>query len=155
GQAFTMVQETAVRVAVEQAELRRGVRDVFLNLARRSQALLHRQLGLLDTMERRTTEADELEDLFRVDHLATRMRRNAENLLVLSGATPGGGGRQPAAVMDVAGGALAEVEDSPGVTVLPIADAAIIGRAVGDVTPLLAELIENAVSFSPPYTTVH
>jgi methyl-accepting chemotaxis protein len=87
GQAFNDVQSTAIRVAVEQAELRRSVRDVFLSLARRSQALLHRQLGLLDAMERRATDAEELAELFRVDHLATRMRRNAENLIVLSGAT--------------------------------------------------------------------
>jgi signal transduction histidine kinase len=154
-QAFNAVQETAVRVAVEQAELRRGVRDVFLSLARRSQALIHRQLGLLDGMERRAADAEELDDLFRVDHLATRMRRNAENLIVLSGAAAGRGWRNPVAMVDVVRGALAEVEDYTRVTVLPIANAAVVGRAVGDVIHLLAELIENAVSFSPPYTTVN
>ncbi|MEN3305131.1 MAG: hypothetical protein V7603_1333 [Micromonosporaceae bacterium] len=155
GHAFNAVQETAVRVAVEQAELRRGVRDVFLSLARRSQALLHRQLGLLDTMERRAGDAEELADLFRVDHLATRMRRNAENLIVLSGAVAGRGWRNPVPIVDVVRGALAEVEDYTRVTVLPIEPAALAGRAVGDVIHLLAELIENAVSFSPPYTAVH
>jgi signal transduction histidine kinase len=155
GRAFNAVQETAVRVAVEQAELRRGVRDVFLSLARRSQALLHRQLGLLDTMERRAGDAEELADLFRVDHLATRMRRNAENLIVLSGAVAGRGWRNPVPIVDVVRGALAEVEDYTRVTVLPIEPAALAGRAVGDVIHLLAELIENAVSFSPPYTAVH
>jgi signal transduction histidine kinase len=154
GRAFNAVQETAVRVAVEQAELRRGIRDVFLSLARRSQALLHRQLGLLDAMERRSTEAEELADLFRVDHLATRMRRNAENLIVLSGAVAGRGWRNPVPMVDVVRGALAEVEDYTRVTVLPIEQAALAGRAVGDVIHLLAELIENAVSFSPPYTAV-
>ena len=89
GKAFNAVQETAMRTAVEQAELRRNVREVFLSLARRTQALVHRQLTLLDAMERREHDAEELEDLFRVDHLATRMRRNAENLIVLSGSTPG------------------------------------------------------------------
>ncbi|MEE3917803.1 hypothetical protein V2I01_00910 [Micromonospora sp. BRA006-A] len=91
------MQETAVRTAVEQAELRRSVRDVFLSLARRTRALVHRQLTLLDAMERREHDAEELEDLFRVDHLATRMRRNAENLIVLSGSTPGrpGGATSP------------------------------------------------------------
>lgn len=89
GKAFNAVQETALRTAVEQAELRRNVREVFLSLARRTQALVHRQLTLLDAMERREHDAEELEDLFRVDHLATRMRRNAENLIVLSGSTPG------------------------------------------------------------------
>ncbi len=154
GQAFNTVQETAVRVAVEQAELRRSVRDVFLSLARRSQALLHRQLALLDSMERRSTEPEELSELFRIDHLATRMRRNAENLIVLSGATAGRAWRKPVAMLDVLRGALAEVEDYTRVEVLPVGAASLQGRAVGDVIHLLAELIENAVSFSPPETTV-
>jgi signal transduction histidine kinase len=154
GQAFNAVQETAVRVAVEQAELRRSVRDVFLSLARRSQALLHRQLGLLDAMERRSTDAEELSELFRIDHLATRMRRNAENLIVLSGATAGRAWRKPVPMVDVLRGALAEVEDYTRVTVLPVGSAPLLGRAVGDVIHLLAELIENAVSFSPPQTAV-
>ena len=153
GQAFNEVQETAVRVAVEQAELRRSVRDVFLSLARRSQALLHRQLGLLDAMERRETDAEELDELFRVDHLATRMRRNAENLIVLSGATAGRAWRKPVPMVDVLRGALAEVEDYTRVTrAARAATVALAGRAVGDVIHLLAELIENAVSFSPPHT---
>jgi hypothetical protein len=154
GEAFNAVQETAVRVAVEQAELRRSVRDVFLSLARRSQALLHRQLGLLDAMERRATDAEELAELFRIDHLATRMRRNAENLIVLSGATAGRAWRKPVPMVDVLRGALAEVEDYTRVTVLPVGPASLVGRAVGDVIHLLAELIENAVSFSPPQTVV-
>jgi signal transduction histidine kinase len=153
-EAFNAVQEQAVRVAVEQAELRRSVRDVFLSLARRSQALLHRQLGLLDAMERRTNDAEELAELFRVDHLATRMRRNAENLIVLSGATAGRAWRKPVPMVDVLRGALAEVEDYTRVTVVPVGNASLLGRAVGDVIHLLAEMIENAVSFSPPQTTV-
>jgi signal transduction histidine kinase len=154
GQAFNTVQETAVRVAVEQAELRRGVREVFLSLARRSQALLHRQLSLLDAMERRAGDAEELAELFRVDHLATRMRRNAENLIVLSGAAPGRAWRKPVPLVDVVRGAIAEVEDYTRVSVAPIDEAALTGRAVGDVIHLLAELIENAASFSPPHTAV-
>jgi len=154
GEAFNQVQETAIRVAVEQAELRRSVRDVFLSLARRSQALLHRQLGLLDQMERRATDAEELAELFRIDHLATRMRRNAENLIVLAGATAGRAWRKPVPMVDVLRGALAEVEDYTRVTVMPVGNASLVGRAVGDVIHLLAELIENAVSFSPPQTTV-
>ncbi|MCI0687874.1 MAG: ATP-binding protein, partial [Sporichthyaceae bacterium] len=154
GRAFTTVQQTAVRVAVEQAELRRSVRDVFLSLARRSQALLHRQLGLLDAMERRSTDAEELAELFRVDHLATRMRRNAENLIVLSGATAGRAWRKPVPLVDVLRGALAEVEDYTRVTVAPVGPASLVGRGVGDVIHLLAELIENAVTFSPPQTVV-
>jgi signal transduction histidine kinase len=154
GEAFNQVQETAIRVAVEQAELRRSVRDVFLSLARRSQALLHRQLGLLDAMERRATDSEQLAELFRVDHLATRMRRNAENLIVLSGATAGRAWRRPVPMVDVLRGALAEVEDYTRVTVLPVGSASLLGRSVGDVIHLLAELIENAVSFSPPQTLV-
>jgi anti-sigma regulatory factor (Ser/Thr protein kinase) len=152
GLAFNSVQQTAIRTAVEQAELRRGIRDILLSLARRSQALVHRQLTLLDTMERREDDAKELEELFRVDHLATRMRRNAENLIVLSGATPARGWRRPVPMIDVVRSAVAEVEDYTRVTVLPMGEVALAGRAVGDIVHLLAELIENAVSFSPPYT---
>ncbi|QKW15248.1 nitrate- and nitrite sensing domain-containing protein [Verrucosispora sp. NA02020] len=154
GKAFTVVQETAIRTAVEQAELRRAVRDVFLSLARRTQALVHRQLTLLDSMERREQDAEELEDLFRVDHLATRMRRNAENLIVLSGSTPGRAWRRSVPMVDVVRGAVGEVEDYTRVQVLPISGVSLAGRAVGDVIHLLAELIENGLSFSPPHTTV-
>jgi signal transduction histidine kinase len=154
GQTFNAVQETAVRVAVEQAELRRGVRDIFLNLARRTQALVHRQLTLLDEMERRHDNAAQLDDLFRLDHLATRMRRNAENLIVLSGATPGRAWRRTVPMVDVIRGAVAEVEDYTRVTVLPTGEYGLAGRAVSDVIHLLAELVENALSFSPPHTEV-
>ncbi|WP_371409430.1 nitrate- and nitrite sensing domain-containing protein [Micromonospora zamorensis] len=154
GKAFNAVQETALRTAVEQAELRRNVREVFLSLARRTQALVHRQLTLLDAMERREHDAEELEDLFRVDHLATRMRRNAENLIVLSGSTPGRAWRRNVPMVDVVRGAVAEVEDYTRVNVLPLGPVSLAGRAVGDVIHLLAELIENGLSFSPPHTTV-
>ncbi|SCF03119.1 sensor histidine kinase [Micromonospora chokoriensis] len=154
GKAFNAVQETALRTAVEQADLRRNVREVFLSLARRTQALVHRQLTLLDAMERREHDAEELEDLFRVDHLATRMRRNAENLIVLSGSTPGRAWRRNVPMVDVVRGAVAEVEDYTRVNVLPLGEVSLAGRAVGDVIHLLAELIENGLSFSPPHTTV-
>jgi signal transduction histidine kinase len=155
GQAINAVQETAIRAAVEQAELRNGVRDLFLGLARRNQALVHRQLKVLDDIERRETDAHELADLFKVDHLATRMRRNAENLIVLSGAVPGRRWRNPVPFVDVVRGAVAEVEDYTRVAVLPIDTSSLSGRAVSDVIHLLAELIENAASFSPPYTMVN
>ncbi|RLP89169.1 nitrate- and nitrite sensing domain-containing protein [Micromonospora sp. CV4] len=154
GKAFNAVQETALRTAVEQADLRRNVREVFLSLARRTQALVHRQLTLLDAMERREQDAEELEDLFRVDHLATRMRRNAENLIVLSGSTPGRAWRRNVPMVDVVRGAVAEVEDYTRVNVLPLGPVSLAGRAVGDIIHLLAELIENGLSFSPPHTTV-
>ncbi|MFG3436680.1 nitrate- and nitrite sensing domain-containing protein [Nonomuraea sp. NPDC047897] len=154
GQAFNTVQETAIRVAVEQAALRRSIRDILLSLARRTQGLVHRQLTVLDVMERRETDPEELKELFRLDHLAIRMRRNAENLIVLSGSSPARTWRRSVPMVDVVRGALAEVEDYTRVDLLPMGDVVLVGRAVGDVIHLLAEVIENAVSFSPPYTTV-
>nr|WP_239082042.1 nitrate- and nitrite sensing domain-containing protein [Microbispora rosea] len=154
GAAFNTVQETAIRTAVEEAQLRQSIRDILLSLARRTQSLVHRQLTLLDVMERRESDPAELKDLFRIDHLATRMRRNAENLIVLAGASPARAWRRSVPMVDVVRGALAEVEDYTRVTVLPMGETSLTGRAVGDVIHLLAELIENAVSFSPPYTMV-
>jgi signal transduction histidine kinase len=155
GQAFNAVQETALLAAVEQADLRRSVRDVFLSIARRSQSLVHRQLTLLDGMERREGDAVKLDELFRVDHLATRMRRNAENLIVLAGSSPGRMWRRTVPMVDIVRGAVAEVEDYARVTVYPIGPVDLAGRAVSDVIHLLAELVENALSFSPPHTEVH
>jgi signal transduction histidine kinase len=154
GNAFNDVQRTAVQSAVEEAGVRRGINEVFLNIARRSQTLLHRQLALLDKMERRETEPQELEDLYRVDHLATRMRRHAEDLVILAGAAPGRGWRNPVPVIDVVRGAISEVEDYKRVDIRSVEQSAILGRAVGDVIHLLAELLENAASFSPPHTRV-
>ncbi|TDB72237.1 nitrate- and nitrite sensing domain-containing protein [Micromonospora sp. KC723] len=154
GQAFNRVQETAIRTAVEQAELRRNVREVFLNLARRTQALVHRQVTLLDDMQRQEENPDTLEGLYGVDHLATRMRRNAENLIVLSGATPGRAWRKNVPMIDAVRGAVQEVEDYRRVDVLHIGSVRLAGRSVSDVIHLLAELIENALSFSPPHTRV-
>ncbi|MBG0567644.1 sensor histidine kinase [Actinoplanes aureus] len=154
GHAFNDVQRTAVQSAVEEANVRRGINEVFLNIARRSQTLLHRQLSLLDRMERRETEPQELEDLYRVDHLATRMRRHAEDLVILAGAAPGRGWRNPVPVIDVVRGAISEVEDYKRVDIRSVNSSAIVGRSVGDVIHLLAELIENAASYSPPHTRV-
>ncbi|BCY06046.1 nitrate- and nitrite sensing domain-containing protein [Actinoplanes sp. L3-i22] len=154
GHAFNDVQRTAVQSAVDEANVRRGINEVFLNIARRSQTLLHRQLSLLDRMERRETEPQELEDLYRVDHLATRMRRHAEDLVILAGAAPGRGWRNPVPVIDVIRGAISEVEDYKRVDIRSVVSAALLGRSVGDVIHLLAELIENAASFSPPHTRV-
>ncbi|MEV0596247.1 sensor histidine kinase [Nonomuraea cavernae] len=154
GQAFNSVQHTAVSVAAEQAELRRSIRDILLSLARRTQGLVQRQLTVLDVMERRETDPEELKELFRLDHLAIRMRRNAENLIVLSGSSPARTWRRSVPMVDVVRGALAEVEDYTRVTLMPMGEVVLVGRAVGDVIHLLAEVIENAVSFSPPYTSV-
>ncbi len=154
GNAFSAVQRTAIESAAHEAQLRRGLNEVFLNIARRSQTLLHRQLALLDRMERRTGDPEELEDLFRVDHLATRMRRHAEDLVILAGATPGRGWRNPVPMVDVVRGAVSEVEDYARVGFLTLPEASLVGRAVADVIHLLAEVIENATSYSPPHTRV-
>jgi signal transduction histidine kinase len=154
GQAFELVRETAVRSAVEEARLRRGLNDVFRSLSRRSQSLLHRQLTLLDQMERRASDPEALDDLFRLDHLTTRMRRHAEGLVILAGAPPGRGWSSPVRMVDVMRGAIAEVEDYARVTVATRSQAALTGSAVTDVIHLLAELIENATTLSPPYTSV-
>ncbi|WP_165975374.1 sensor histidine kinase [Actinomadura rubrisoli] len=151
--AFARVQRTAVDAAVGQAELRAGVSRIFLNIARRNQSLLHRQLTMLDGLESRA-EADDLEDLFRIDHLTTRMRRHAESLIILSGATPGRGWRRPVRVVDVLRAAIAEIEDYTRATVLTKTDDGLVGAAVTDVVHLLAELLENAAAFSPPNTEV-
>src|SRR5690606_41280652 len=154
GQAFNTVQHTAVRVAAEQAELSRIIRDILLSLARRTQGLVHRQLTVLDVMERRETDPEELKELFRLDHLAIRMRRNAENLIVLSGCTPARTWRRSVPMLDVVRGALTEVEDYTRVPIAPLGDVVLVGRAVGDVIHLPAEPLENAASFPPPYTPV-
>jgi signal transduction histidine kinase len=153
-QALGAVQRTAVQAAVEEARLRRGIGEVFRNLAGRSQSLLHRQLTLIDGMERRATEPDELEDLFRIDHLTTRMRRQAEGLIILSGETPARGWRRPVPIIDVLRAAVAEVEDYTRIRVFSRTGAAIAGHAVADVIHLIAELAENATVFSPPNTPV-
>ena len=154
GQAFDLVRQTAVRAAVEEARLRQGLNDVFRSLARRSQSLLHRQLTLLDQMERRASDPEALDDLFRLDHLTTRMRRHAEGLVILAGAPPGRGWSSPVLMVDVMRGAIAEVEDYARVSVATRSQAALAGSAVADVIHLLAELIENATTLSPPYTSV-
>jgi signal transduction histidine kinase len=152
--AFAEVQHTAVEAAVGQARVREGISDVFRNLARRSQSLLHRQLTLIDTMERRARDPQLLEDLFRVDHLTTRMRRHAESLILLSGHAPGRGWRNPVQMQDVVRAAITEVEDYARVKVIVPPGTALAGAAVGDVIHMLAELIENAAVFSPPNTPV-
>ncbi|MFI6921452.1 nitrate- and nitrite sensing domain-containing protein [Nonomuraea spiralis] len=154
GRAFASVQRTAVTAAVGQAALRRGVGQVFLNLARRKQGLLHRQLGLLDGMQRRTHDPDRLEELFRLDHLTTRMRRHAESLMILSGSAPARAWRRPVPVLDIVRAAVAEVEDYTRVNVEAMPVSAFDGGAAADLTHLVAELVENATIYSPPDTVV-
>ncbi|MFB6847261.1 nitrate- and nitrite sensing domain-containing protein [Streptomyces sp. NPDC056373] len=153
-EALTTVHRAALRAAVERAELASGISGVFVNLARRSQILVHRQLALLDSMERRSDDPDELSDLFRLDHLTTRMRRHAESLIILSGAAPGRAWRMPVSLTNVVRAAVSEVEDYARVEVRHLPEAAVAGAAVADLTHLLAEIIENAAQFSPPHTRV-
>jgi HAMP domain-containing protein/anti-sigma regulatory factor (Ser/Thr protein kinase) len=152
--AFDTVHSVAVRVAAEQATLRRSVADMFLNLGRRLQALVHRQLELLDDLERTEVDPQQLRSLFQLDHLATRMRRNAENLLVLSGSEPVRRWSEPVELVRVIRAASAEIEDYTRVGILHTAEVRVAGHAVSDVVHLLAELIENAATFSPPATRV-
>jgi signal transduction histidine kinase len=153
-EAFSAVQRTAVEAAVGEAELRTASSGVFRSLARRSQSLLQRQLGLLDSMERGTDDPEALEQLFSLDHLTTRMRRHAEGLIVLSGASPGRRWREPVPLVEVLRGATGEMEDYARVDLVIHTQDRVAGGAVADVTHLLAELIENAANYSPPGTQV-
>lgn len=152
--AFNTAQRTAVEAAVDEARVRRGINDVFRNLARRSQALLERQMALLDSLERRASEPDDLEGLFRIDHLTTRMRRHAESLIVLAGDSPNRAFRDAVPFVDVLRAATAEVEDYTRVKVVCRTSAALASRAAADVIHMLAEFVENATIFSPPNTEV-
>ncbi|MEB8341143.1 sensor histidine kinase [Streptomyces endophyticus] len=153
-EALTTVHRAALYAAAERAELASGISGVFVNLARRSQVLVHRQLGLLDRMERRAEDPNELSDLFRLDHLTTRMRRHAESLIILSGAAPGRAWRQPVPLTNVVRAAVSEIEDYARVEVRHLSAAQVSGGGVADVTHLVAELVENAAQFSPPHTKV-
>jgi signal transduction histidine kinase len=148
--AFVTAQRMAVEATVDQARLRRGIGDVFRNLARRSQSLLARQMMLIDTLERRASGPEDLESLFRIDHLTTRMRRHAESLIVLAGDLPERTFLDPVPFVDVLRAAAAEVEDYTRIRVIARSSAALAGPAVADVIHMLAELMENATSFSPP-----
>ena len=150
--AFNDIEAVTVRVARDQALLlRKGMGDLFVNLARRNQSLLERQLQLLDELERNENDPAALDALFKLDHMATRMRRNAESLLVLSGAEQPRQWHQPIGLLDVVRSASAEIADFPRVELVGVDDElAVSGRAVADLAHLLAELLENATSFSPP-----
>ncbi|CAM4028145.1 nitrate- and nitrite sensing domain-containing protein [Nocardiopsis gilva] len=153
--AFNTAQRTAVSAAVKQAEIREGVNRVFLGIAHRNQSLVQRQLQLLDRVEREEEDPDLLEDLFHLDHLATRGRRNAENLIILGGAQPGRRWRNPIPLVDILRGAISETEEYARVKLRVVPDLALSGAVVADVIHLVAELVENATSFSPPHTPVH
>ncbi|HMG44446.1 MAG TPA: nitrate- and nitrite sensing domain-containing protein [Acidimicrobiales bacterium] len=152
--ALNTVQDSALDLAVEQAVLRRNIADSFVNLGRRNQNLLGRQLDFITELEHNETDPDTLANLFRLDHLATRMRRNAESLLVLAGIDPPRKWAAPVRVTDAIRAALGEVEDYQRVTVRAVEATTVMGSAAADLAHLLAELIENALIFSPPDQTV-
>ncbi|WP_270075204.1 sensor histidine kinase [Streptomonospora mangrovi] len=152
--AFDKAQRFAVDAAVRQAELLHGINRVFLNIAHRSQTLIHRQLRLLDRLEREQEDPEQLTELFKLDHLATRSRRNAENLLILGGENPGRTWHRPMPLVDVLRGAISESGDYTRVDRQQIARVALKGPAVADVIHLVAELVDNATTFSPPHSQV-
>ncbi|XHU13147.1 nitrate- and nitrite sensing domain-containing protein [Amycolatopsis sp. WGS_07] len=152
--AFEKVHSQALRLATEQAAMRAGYSSVFVNLSRRSQSLVQRQLQLIERLERDEEDADQLATLFQLDHLATRMRRNNENLMVLSGAEPGRRSGQPVATHDVLRAAVSEIEQYQRVSVQHPPAVKIVGFAASDVQRLIAELLDNATAFSAPETQV-
>ncbi|MFC3351369.1 nitrate- and nitrite sensing domain-containing protein [Streptomyces echinoruber] len=152
--AFDDVHREAVRLAAEQALLRGNVNAMFTNLSRRSQGLIQRQLSLISELESREADPDQLASLFKLDHLATRMRRNGENLLVLAGEEPGRRWTRPVPLVDVLRAAASEVEQYERIELASVPSTEVAGRVVNDLVHLLAELLENATSFSSPQTKV-
>ncbi len=152
--AFDQVHREAIRLAAEQAMLRGNVNAIFTNLSSRNQGLIERQLTLISELEAREADPDQLEHLFRLDHLATRMRRNGENLLILAGEEPGRRWNQPVPLIDVLRAASSEVESYERIELAGISESEIHGTAVTDLVHLLAELLENATTFSSPHTKV-
>ncbi|MFC4859422.1 nitrate- and nitrite sensing domain-containing protein [Actinophytocola glycyrrhizae] len=152
--AFDAVQRQALRLATEQAGLRATYSSVFVNLSRRSQGLVQRQLQLLERLERDEEDSDQLATLFQLDHLATRMRRNNENLMVLSGSEGGRRSQRPANLADLLRASVSEIEQYQRVVLLPPPSVQVVGYAVGDLVRLVAELLDNATAFSAPDTQV-
>ncbi|HET6707415.1 nitrate- and nitrite sensing domain-containing protein [Amycolatopsis sp.] len=153
-EAFNVAQLTAVNAAASEAKARSGVHNVFLGIAHRNQVLVHQQLQILDEMEAREDDSTQLAALFQLDHLAARARRTTENLIILGGKQPGRRWRKPVALMEVLRAAVSETEQYARVQVEQVADVAIVGAAVADTIHLVAELVDNATSFSPPGSPV-
>ncbi|ELP62824.1 ATPase/histidine kinase/DNA gyrase B/HSP90 domain protein [Streptomyces turgidiscabies Car8] len=149
-ESLRLVEHTAVQLAAQQAGLRRNTTESLANLGRRNQNLVRRQLGLITRLERQELDPDALAELFELDHLATRMRRNAESLLVLAGQNPPRATAAPADGLEVVQSAVAEVEQYRRVLIAAVEPVRVRGHAVADVAHLLAELIENGLTFSPP-----
>ena len=152
--AFDAVHGQAIRLAADQATLQAGISAMFVNLSRRSQALVERQLQLIEQLESNEQDADQLSNLFQLDHLATRMRRNSENLLVLAGTDVAKRNVAAVPMVDVLRAAVSEVEQYQRIVVQTPPTATILGRAASDIVHLLAELLDNATNFSPPDSQV-
>ncbi|MGW0184052.1 sensor histidine kinase, partial [Nocardia sp. NPDC003345] len=152
--AFNRAQIAAISAAVAESQTRAGFHTVFLNIAHRNQLAVHRQLALLDRAERQEENAEQLELLFELDHLATRARRHAENLIVLGGEQPGRRYRNPVPLWDLVRGAAAESQDYTRIHTGRVADVRVVGKAASDLIHLLAELMDNATAFSPPDSRV-
>jgi signal transduction histidine kinase len=148
------VQRAVVGLAVEQVVLRRNMTDAFVSLGRRNQNLLSRQLSFITELQRNEADPDVLAQLFELDHLATRMRRNAESLLVLAGEESPRIWAMPVGIAEVVRAAVGEVEDYQRVDLTSIEPFTVRGRVAADLAHLLAELIENALLFSPPHQRV-
>jgi signal transduction histidine kinase len=153
--AFDQVHREAVRLAADEAMLRGNLNAMFVNLSRRSQSLIERQLALIDNLEQSEQDADRLSSLFRLDHLATRMRRNSENLLVLAGHEASRRWSQPVPLVDVLRAAISEIEQYERVVLNVQPGITVVGQAVNDVVHLVAEIVENATTFSPEDTQVY
>ncbi|MGX1810485.1 sensor histidine kinase [Nocardia sp. NPDC055321] len=152
--AFNRAHAAAVDAVFAEAKLRAGVSSVFVNIAQRSQVIVHKQLEILDAAEQREESPDRLDLLFRLDHLATRARRNAENLIILGGGTAGRRWRKPVPLIDIARSAVAESVDYRRITVAKMPDVHLGGAMVADLIHILAELMDNATAFSPPESRV-
>jgi signal transduction histidine kinase len=148
--AFDEVHSQAVRLASEQAQLRANVNDIFVNLSRRTQGLVERQLKLIDRLESSEQDPQQLDNLFQLDHLATRMRRNSENLLVLAGTEAANRSSRPVRLVDVLRAAVSEVEQYQRLVLQQPPAVLVLGRSASDLVHLLAELLDNATQFSPP-----
>ncbi|WP_434449766.1 sensor histidine kinase [Lentzea sp. E54] len=152
--AFDAVHQQAVKSVIEQAAMRANMRNIFVNLSRRSQSLVERQLKLMEELEKFEEDPDQLANLFKLDHLATRMRRNNENLMVLSGGDVARRFHKPIPLTDVLRAAAAEIEQYQRVMVHTAPNAEVVGYVASDLVRLLAELLDNATAFSPPHTQV-
>lgn len=152
--AFDEVHREAVRLAADEAVLRGNINAMFVNLSRRSQSLIERQLRLIEELEQSERDEEQLASLFRLDHLATRMRRNSENLLVLGGQEQVRRWNKPVPLIDVVRASLSEVEQYERVALRVQGDMAVTGPVVNDLVHLLAELVENATAFSSEHTKV-